>query len=198
MKYSATTENSGKFSLRGVVPGRFTMTISSPGFPFKKVPAIQVTSDESRDLGTITLDLGCYEASLLCDDLGLGAPMIHAQVTVEVSAACGVDVDGGKMICSQPDSAADFGARFGENGEAYLVPGNGAGLALDTHGQWRLQDCMDARYSRAEVKVDNLPLGSRVCVQSNDGRYAELFGFARLVQSLKLTFITWHGKSDPH
>lgn len=116
-----------------------------------------------------------------------------------VATDCGVDVDNGKAICGKADSTQDFSVRLSGNGEAYLVPGHGVLIALDTHGRWSLQDCIASGYSAEAVRVDNLDADTRVCVQSNKGRYAEVFGFTRseTPSGLKLTYITWPGKSDP-
>ena len=115
-----------------------------------------------------------------------------------VSSDCGVDVDEGKRTCGASDFASDFRIRLSANGDAYLVPGNGALVAVDTHGRWSLEDCIAGGYSAEEVRVDNLDVDSRACVQSNKGRYAEVFGFSRseLPPGVVVTFITWPGRSD--
>jgi Carboxypeptidase regulatory-like domain len=199
--YEATTNSSGDFSFAGAVPGIYALTVEAPGFLDKTISNINITSGESRDLKTIALKLaGCFAPGIICDDFGLGAPFIHAAATIEIATNCGVDVDTGKTTCTARDSNSDFGVRLGENGAAYLVPRNGASVARDSHGQWSLDDCVTAEYSGAEVRVDNLVLGIRVCVHANGGRYAEVHSIRKSDDGarVRMTFLTWPGKSDPH
>jgi hypothetical protein len=195
-----TADAKGQFRISGLALGNYTLTIRLQGFLDKTIRNVQVTAVEPRDVGNIVLGFaGCFAPGVICDDFGLGAPFIHVEATIEVLTNCGVDVDTGKTTCTARDSNSDFGVRLGENGEAYLVPRNGARLAVDTHGQWSLQDCVAAGYSSTEVRVDNLALGTRVCVLTNGNRYAELYGFVKSDDgaSVRMTYLTWPGKSDP-
>jgi hypothetical protein len=153
----AIGDANGQFAFSAVAPGTYKLTIMVSGFLDKSIPAIVVVSPEPLDLGDITLTFaGCFAPGIMCDNFGMGAPFIHAQATIEVSVECGVDADEGKRICTTRDSLSDFGVRRGNNGEIYLIPGNGARLAVDTHGQWSLADCAAAGYSSRELGVDQL------------------------------------------
>jgi hypothetical protein len=64
---------------------------------------------------------------------------------------------------------------------------------------WSKQGCTSAPYSIKEVRIDGLPLGSRICVRTNRDRYAPV-AFEDVVQAkaekVKAAFITWQEKPD--
>jgi hypothetical protein len=198
--YEMTTISSGDFSFASVAPGIYTLTIESPGFLDRTTSDIRVTSGETHDLKYVTLKIaGCFAPGAMCDTFG-GPPLVHQDATVDVPYRCGVDADGGKTICTASNSAVDFRVRAGDDGEIYLAAAKGASMALDTLGQWSLSDCVNAAYSTSEVRVDQLKHNFRVCVHTNGGRYAEVYGIRKLDggNGVRMTYITWPGKSDPH
>jgi len=193
LKYEATTDRLGDFDFSSVAAGTYTMTIEAPGFLDKTVPDIRVTSGEAHDLKHVTLKIaGCFAPGTMCDTFG-GPPLVHHEATVDVPYKCGLDADGGKTICKASDSTVDFRAHAGDNGEIYLSPAKGASIALDTGGQWSLSDCKNASYSSSDVRVDQLKHSSRVCVRTNGGRYAEVYGFGKSDDGsgVRLTYLTW-------
>ena len=194
VQYKATTMRTGEFRLSDVQPGTYTLTIEAPGFLDNTIPNIRVTSGESRGLKTTALKLaGCFAPGMMCDTFGMGQPIVHRDATVDVPFKCGVDADGGKMICKVSDSAVDFRVRSGDNGEIYVTAAKGARIALDTRGQWSLSDCVHAEYSATEIRVDQLKYSSRVCVHTNGGRYAEVYSFSGSGDGagVTLTYLTW-------
>ena len=194
--YEGTTNQSGDFKFVDVPPGFYMLIVRSPGFA-STVADIRLASGESRDLKSIVLKIGCYGDGAICDDFGLGHP--HTQATVDVPVNCGVDADDGKVICQTAVADVDFRVRTGNDGQIYLSPANGASLALDTHYQWTRSDCENASYSATEVRIDQIRLGYRVCVHTNGDRHAEVYGVRKSDDGagVRLTYITWPGKSDP-
>ena len=211
LRYEASGDAQGRFQLVGVEPGIYTIKITVQGFRDKTVTNVSVTPGKQSDLGVLRLDFaGCDAPGVVCDDFGLlvNNDPIHAQGTIEVPQRCAVDIDEGKSTCTtgpdgrgaiapmrDPDS--DFWLRAGANGETYLVPLNGTGLALNPRTVWSKSGCIAAVYSTKAVRIDGLPIGSRVCILTNRDRYAQV-AFFDVVKSranrIRMAFITWQGK----
>jgi hypothetical protein len=194
MRYEATTNSSGDFSLASVVPGIYTLTIEAQAWTDKTISNVRITSGESRDLKNIALQFaGCFSPGVMCDNFGTGAPLLHAEASVDVPFNCGVDADGGGVRCKTSDSSVDFRVQTGTNGEIYLSPAKGARLALDTHGEWTKSDCVNSAYAASQLRVDQLKHNYRVCVHTNNGRYAEVYGFYKspVNGTVHMTFETW-------
>jgi hypothetical protein len=51
---------------------------------------------------------------------------------------------------------------------------NGAVVAKPTAAPGGLSNCMKARFEKVDIRIDNLPFGSCLCVRTNEGRYSEL------------------------
>ena len=211
--YEANGDAQGRFQLVGVEPGIYTIQITVQGFRDMTVSNVSITRGQESNLGALSLDFaGCDAPGVICDDFGLAVynDPIHAQGTIEVPQQCSVDIDEGKTTCTaeldvrgtilptrNPDS--DFWLRAGANGETYLVPLNGSSFALNPQTEWSKSGCIAGVYSTREVRIDGLPIGSRVCIRTNRDRYAQV-AFFDLVKSranrVKMAFITWQGKPD--
>jgi hypothetical protein len=212
-RYETTGDRKGQFGLDGVEPGIYAVTISVQGFRDKTVPNVRVAAEEQTDVGTLRLDLAsCDAPGVICDDFGLSVykDPIHAQGAIQIPQLFAVDIDEGKSTCTieldgrgtvppNQDADSDFWVRPGRAGELYLSPRNGAGFALNPPAEWSKMGCITACYSTRDVRIDGLPLGSRVCIRTNRGRYAQV-AFSEVVKSraerIKVEFITWQGKPD--
>lgn len=144
-------------------------------------------------------------------DLSAYDDPVHAQGTIEIPQLCAVDIDEGKVTCTieldgrgtippERDADSDFWIRPPEWGRVYLKPRNGAGVALLSRPtEYGKRGCVSASYSNKEVRIDGLPPGSRLCVRTNLGRYAQIM-FLDVVRPqseiVKATFTTWQGKPD--
>lgn len=211
-EYKAVGNVQGQFTVGRVEPGVYTLTVSVRGFK-KAVKSIQVASGQQLDTGITRLQIGgCNEPGVICDDFGLtlyNAP-IHAQGSLEVPQLCAVDIDEGKVTCTieldgratippAKDADSDFWLKIGGRGEVKFSPRNGVTLALNPATESSRDGCASAAYSSADVRVDGLPLGSRICLRTTRGRYAqvEFSGVIRLrAKRVKIEFVTWQGKVD--
>lgn len=193
VQYKTTPDRSGDFRFANVAPGLYTLTIEAEGWIDKTIPDIRVTAGESRDLKDIGLRFaGCFAPHANCE-FGMGPPLLHAEATVDVPLNCGVDADGEGTKCNASDSSIDFRVQAGNNGEIYLSPAKGARIALDTLGEWTKEGCVNAAYPASQLRGDQLKHNYRVCVHTNKGRYAEVFGFYKSPAdgTVHLTFETW-------
>ncbi len=202
LRYETNGDAQGRFQLAGVEPGIYTVKITVQGFREKTVSDVQVISGQQMDLGTVLLEFaGCDSPGVICDDFGLGGDNdpIHAHGSIDVSQLCAIDIDEGKSTCTIPparDPDSDFWVRVGQRGELYIVPLNGVRLALDPPTEWSKSGCISAVYSNREVRIDGLPLGSRVCIRTSRDRYAQVDLIKSEIKKVKMAFITWQGKPD--
>jgi hypothetical protein len=212
-RYEASGDPHGQFRLAGVESGVYTIRITVQGFRDKTVSGVHVAPGQQTDLGVVALEIaGCDAPGVICDDFGLSVyeDPIHAQGIIEIPQLCAVDINEGHWRCrvnpdgrgvipplQDPDS--DFWIREGNSGTIWLAPRNGAGLALNPPTTENKSGCISASYSTKEVRIDGLPLGSRVCIHTNLGRYAEVT-FTEVVkpkaEKVKAAFITWQGARD--
>jgi hypothetical protein len=77
----------------------------------------------------------------------------------------------------------------------YLVPKNGAALAVVGNRSVGFAGCRSANYGDEAVSLDKLQKGTFICAQTDEGRYSEFSfddlypGSSRL--TLKITYTTW-------
>ena len=210
-RYETTGDAHGQFRLEKVEPGLYIMSISAQGFGDRTISNLRVAPGQQLDVGVIRLELaGCNAPGVICDDFGLSVynDPIHAQGTIKIPQLCAVDIDEGKSVCTveldgrgtippSADPDSDFWIRIGPRGEVYLTPRNGARLALNPPTEWSKSGCTSASYSSKDVQMNGLPIGSRVCIRTNQDRYAQV-AFSDVVppgaETVKTTFITWRGE----
>jgi hypothetical protein len=200
-RYQTTGDLQGLFQLAGIEPGVYTIKVTVPGFREKTVSDVRIISGQQTDLGTVILQVpGCDSPGVICDDFGLGDnDPIHAQGSIDVPHLCAVDIDEWKSTCTIPparDPDSDFWVRPGQRGELYLVPLNGVRLALNPPTKWSKSGCISAVYSNREVRIDGLPLGSRVCIRTSRDRYAQVDLIRPRIKKVNMDFVTWQGKPD--
>lgn len=212
-RYETTGDAQGQFRIENVEPGLYVVNISVQGFRDKTFSNVRIAQGQQLDLGVFRLELaGCNVPGVICDDFGLSVynDPIHAQGTIKIPQLCAMDIDEGKSVCTveldgrgtippSADPESDFWIRIGARGEIYLAPRNGARLALNPPTEWSKSGCISASYSAKDVQINGLPIGSRVCIRTNRGRYAQVAFFevvpfgAEIVQT---NFITWQGPAD--
>jgi hypothetical protein len=214
-QYEAVGDTQGHFLLGNVEAGPYKLTISVRGFE-KVVTDIRISPGQHLEIGTVGLHFaGCNAPGVICDDFGLSVynDAIHSEGSIEVPQLCAVDIDEGKSFCTVEldgrgtipparDADSDFWLRIGVRGEVYMTPRNGATLALNPPTEWSKAGCASASYSSKEVRIDGLPIGSRVCLRTTLDRYAQVAFFQVIplrAEKVKTNFITWQGKADmPH
>ena len=83
---------------------------------------------------------------------------------------------------------------YGWDGKAErLHPQHGARLAKGGSAEAGYLGCSKAVYAKGAIRIDDLPIGSHICVHTNEGRYSELRieSFDRGKKTLSFTFTTW-------
>ena len=203
----------GSFYVPNVAPEIYSVRIAVQGFRTKVLAHVQVAAEKTADLGSVGLEgPDCDSPGVICDDFGLGAHKntIHAQGVLDVPELCSVDVDEGQVvwaveldgqgtIAPKADKDSDFWIQTEATGAVHLKPLDGVGFALNPSAEGGREGCVSAVYSTKDVRIDGLPVGSRVCIRTNRGRYAQL-EFAEVVKQkakhVTATYITWTGPFD--
>jgi hypothetical protein len=74
--------------------------------------------------------------------------------------------------------------------EAYLVPQNGAQIAIFGTTLPSCYDCARLRLSTEPIRGDQIPTGTILCALTNEGRYAMIhitdYGY-----DLEISYLTW-------
>lgn len=78
--------------------------------------------------------------------------------------------------------------------QRYLVPRGGAEMSISGRRNRGLAGCSTARYSAGRISIRDIPVGTYVCVRTNEGRYSEFRVNARVGPSpgtLRIGYTTW-------
>lgn len=192
-----SSDASGSFAIDGLSSGSYRIAITAGGFrPAER--DVQISPGQTTDLGVIRLRFGgCDFPGVICDTFGIGPdfPGPHSHGNIDVEWDCAFDLDKGEKACGDDaaGSSSDVAIRVDNDGNVYLTPQHRARAGIDYHPDWTEDNCRRMAFSTDAIRIDQFDLSNRVCVRTNAGRYAEVFGFIRLgPNSVRLTFITWN------
>ncbi len=106
-----------------------------------------------------------------------------------------ITVDGDEDRFREPPMSfkgSDFWYEYGYKFQT-LHPQHGARLAKGGGAEAGFVGCSKATYAKKAIRIDDLPVGSHVCVRTSDGRYAEMRieGFDRKGKSFTFSYTTW-------
>jgi len=105
-----------------------------------------------------------------------------------------VDLDQGVLVDSNHVDKGDIWFEAATSAERYLTLWNGMQIALvGTHAP-ELSGCQSASYSSNPIAISDLPEGTYVCVQTNEGRYSQVRIEATVGPSpgtLSISYTTW-------
>jgi hypothetical protein len=111
---------------------------------------------------------------------------IRREGQLKVFLHCGVDLDNGIAQCvvtldgdqteppGHPAGKEDDFLLEPSGSRLYLQPRHGTLLAKASSAESGLTVCTAAQYTRGRMRIDGLAQGARICVRTNEGRYAEL------------------------
>jgi hypothetical protein len=105
-----------------------------------------------------------------------------------------VDLDQGVVVDNSHQDQGDFWFEAATPTDRYITPWNGTQIALvGTHAPG-LSGCQSASYSSNKIAIAELPVGTYVCVQTNEGRYSQVRIDAPVGPSpgtLSISYTTW-------
>jgi hypothetical protein len=86
---------------------------------------------------------------------------------------------------------SDFWFEWGKR--MFLRPQHGAKFSKRIVGSANYKACADAIYSRNALRVDNLPVGTNVCMRTSEGRLANItiHGYDPATFAFTVTYVTW-------
>lgn len=135
-------------------------------------------------------------------------PQIHKEGNLQVYRNCSVDLMQGEATC--------LTAQDGEQGEpsghpksknedfwfekskdsSYISPLHNAMLFKGGLKEAGYDGCQDANFSKSRLRIDNLPVGTHICVRTGKWHYAELrlSGFDTEGERALFTFVTWEDR----
>lgn len=130
---------------------------------------------------------------------------IHKEGNLEVYKNCSVDLMAGNATCLLPQDGEqgdpsghpknkneDFWFEKSKDA-AYLVPLNSAVFSKGGLKEAGSAGCLDVNYSKNKVRLDNLPMGTHICVRTGKYHYGELrlSGFDSEGDRALFTFVAW-------
>jgi hypothetical protein len=120
-----------------------------------------------------------------------GGPTTYKTGPLSIPQTYLADLDEGVVI---NNSTADLWFEAVNPSEMYLVPRNGARFWLGDGSNRGYEGCSSGgSYSTARIALEDVPVGTYVCVRTNGGRYSQfrvnsITGYPKL---LKIGYTTW-------
>lgn len=136
------------------------------------------------------------------------AVQIHKEGNLQVYKNCSVDLLAGEATCLTPQDGEqgdptghpknkneDFWFEKSKDA-AYISPLHNAMFAKGGLKEAGYDGCQDARFSKSRLRIDNLPMGTHICVRTGKFSYAELrlSGFDTEGDRALFTFVTWEDR----
>ncbi len=115
---------------------------------------------------------------------------IHAQGLLSVPQTYLFDLDDGGVH----QHGADVWFQAETSNRLYLVPRNGAKIGIVNVADGSYNKCKNARMSGARLSLADMPVGTRLCARTSEGRVATFRLMALSAGSpktMKLRFTTW-------
>jgi hypothetical protein len=97
-------------------------------------------------------------------------PQTHSTGGIEVPQTYTFDLDAGRVGDS---ASADLWFQAQTASALFITPRNGATMALGDRSNRGRGGCASASYSPARVALSAIPVGSYVCVRTNEGRVSQ-------------------------
>jgi len=117
---------------------------------------------------------------------------IHKKGSLNLQQSYSMDLDNGTI----GSAGADIWFRAFTDTERYLIPQNGASIAIAGDHSIGKGGCQSLhRYTTTQIPVVNFTRDLYVCVKTNEGRYSQfnvVKPAGRSPGKIKLTFVTWN------
>jgi len=118
----------------------------------------------------------------------------HVSGSLDIPQTYIVDLDQGVVVDNAHQDQGDFWFEAATPTERYITPWNGTQIALVGTLTPGLSGCQSASYSSNKIPIADLPVGTYVCVQTNEGRYSQVRIEAPVGPSpgtLSISYTTW-------
>ncbi len=121
------------------------------------------------------------------DDGASGPPSTYSTGPIDLQQTYLADLDNGNVT----SSGADIWYEAETATEKYITPRNGAGIAVGDGSNRGYSGCAAASYSSARVPLDEIPVGTYVCVRTNQNRISSFRVNDFTGTTMNLGYTTW-------
>jgi len=183
-RFTGRTDDEGIFRFPDLPPGQYSIKVTYGGFRDPAIHSASIQRGTLTDVGGIRLIAECEAQGGGCVSLGQWMPTSSGGGRIEMIDLCAVDLHEPEPWCSGAPGASgpiplrgdlpqDFQFHVAKDG-TWLVPLNGALFSLNPSTVTYKSGCPNATYAPGRIRIDSLPQGSRTCVRTHGGGYAEL------------------------
>jgi len=199
------TDNAGGFVFEGVPAATYDLSFKAQGFVRR---SITVKASESVVVvPPIVLQISSYTpyiVPLSIEETREREARVHREGTLEVRENCMISLDAGSAVCPTRNNGAPPNAPAKpddirierDNDRLYFVPTSGAAIGKGNSSLSGPYKCSSANYANSRIRIDDLPEGSPICLQTHEGRRAELWlWFKESVCAegdIWVSFVTWN------
>jgi hypothetical protein len=184
-QFTGGVDFEGIFRFPNIPPGKYSIKITAIGVRGATLHGITLLPGVLKDVGNIHLIAPCEESPNMICAVGGHFPVKREESgNLEMIDLCGVDlyeqtpeciVTLGMRSAIVPEDGRGHGFWFHSADDGvYLVPLQGVAFSLNPPTVTDKHGCVNAAYAPGRIRIDNLPPGSRACVSTRWGRYAEL------------------------
>jgi hypothetical protein len=184
-RFTGNLDSEGIFRFPEIPSGQYSIKITAGGFRELTLHAVTIEPGVLKDIGPLHLISPCEDTpnTVCAGSIGL-LRMTDGFEKLEMIDSCAVDLHDPAAGCivalgmREPSLPQDWREEEGfafhtADGGVYLIPLDvsfslNPSTVTDRHG------CTNAPYLPGNIRIDSLPPGSRVCVLTRRGRYAEL------------------------
>lgn len=107
----------------------------------------------------------------VCQTAGVAAPQTFSTGPLEIPQTYTADLDNGTVGGAGPNYDIWFQAVTAA--ELYLAPANGAALGIGNRSNRGYAGCSTADYTANRVALNQMPVGSYICVRTSQGRVSQ-------------------------
>ena len=119
-------------------------------------------------------------------------PTIHVNGTASLNQTYLIDLDSASIVSA---AATDIWFEAVTATERYITPKNGAQIVKMGKNEPGYLGCQGASYHSSQIKIQDVPAGTYLCVRTNEGRFSEIYITDTVGPSpgvLKFKFTVWN------
>jgi hypothetical protein len=181
-QFTGSVDSEGIFRFPDIPPGRYSIRITARGVQDLTIAEVTVANGTLTDVGPLEMTFPPVQGEfvMVCNSPGL----LRMMRKLEMIDLCAIDFQQNEPACmvhlgthdaasATDDSSLDLWLQVTDDG-TWLVPLNQGAFSLNPSTVTDKGGCINATYAPGRVRIDSLPSGSRLCVLTRTGGYAEL------------------------
>jgi hypothetical protein len=183
-RYAGRTDDDGIFRFPDLPPGQYSIRVTLARYRDSTIHSVRIEPGMLTDVGAIHLLDPCEEPGRVCAGSSGRMESAEGAGKIEMDEGCFVDLQAQAPPCFIPLprldpispevlTSGDFRFHIADDG-TWLVPFKGVSFSLNPSTVTYKRGCPNATYAPGAIRIDSPPPGSRVCVHTHRGGYAEL------------------------